>query len=163
MPGYPLCPEVSVSQITKSICEALPEIASRISGPIRLTGHSAGGQLVARMPAMNLREDILDRIEKIVPISPVSDLRPLLQTSINEDLRLDEAEANSESPIFQPAPACPVSVWVGADERPAFLDQARWLADAWDAECHVAPGQHHFDVIDGLRESDSPLMKQLLG
>ena len=163
IPGYPLCPEVSVSQITKSICAAVSELASRVSGPIRLTGHSAGGHLVARLPAMPLSEGTLERIEKIVPISPVSDLRPLLQTSINDDLKLNEEEAKLESPVLQTAPACPVSVWVGADERPAFLDQAQWLADAWDAECHVAPGQHHFDVIDGLRDPDSPLLAQLLG
>lgn len=163
LPGYPLCPEVRVSQITGSISVALAVMAGRVAGPIRLTGHSAGGHLVARMPAMSLSEDILERIENIVPISPVSDLRPLLRTSINDDLNLSEVEALSESPVFQPAPGSPVSVWVGADERPAFLDQARWLADAWDAECHVAPDRHHFDVIDSLCDPNSPLMNRLLG
>lgn len=163
LPGYPLCPDVRVSEITTSVCTALTDMANRASGPIRLTGHSAGGHLVARMPLMPLRREILERIEKIIPISPVADLRPLLQTSINDDLNLDQVEAKTESPIFQPAPCCPVSIWVGADERPAFLDQARWLAEAWDAECHIAPGLHHFDVIDGLRIPDSPLMNEVLG
>ena len=162
LPEYPLCPEVRVSQITTSISAALTEMASRVSGPIRLTGHSAGGHLVARMPSIALRSGIQERLSKIVPISPVTDLRPLLQTSINDDLKLDEAEAKKESPIFLPAPVCAVTVWVGAEERPAFLDQARWLADAWNADCHIAPGQHHFDVIDGLRDADSLLTNELL-
>ncbi len=100
-----------------------------------------------------------------MPISPLSDLRPLMQTKMNDDLRLDAAEAGTESPALQRALRdIPVTVWVGAEERPAFLDQARWLADAWpNAKLHVDPGRHHFDVIDGLRDPDSPLMCALLG
>ena len=78
---------------------------------------------------------------------------------MNSDFRLSEAEAKDESPIFQPAPDCPVTVWVGADERPVFLDQARWLAEAWNAAHVIEPDRHHFDVIDGLETAESPMLK----
>jgi len=83
---------------------------------------------------------------------------------MNRDLRLDDAEAVAESPALLDNPrGIPVTVWVGAEERPAFLDQARWLTEAWpNARLHVDPGRHHFDVIDGLRDADSPLMAAML-
>lgn len=102
------------------------------------------------------------RVEKIVAISPVVDLAPLMQTSMNKDLQLTQAEALRESPVHLPAPHCPVTVWVGADERPVFLDQAQALAQAWGCSEVIEPARHHFDVIEGLIESDSPLMREIL-
>lgn len=163
MPTYDLCPRVRISDITRQVATAISVIARDVAGPIRLAGHSAGGHLVARMlaPGM-LPEDIRDRIAKCVPISPLSDLRPLLQTSMNADFQLDEASALAESPIAMEAPDIPVTVWVGSDERPAFLDQAQWLADAWGCEHVIDPGTHHFDVINGMTRADSPLMRAIL-
>jgi len=81
---------------------------------------------------------------------------------MNDDFKMDEAAAKAESPVFMAPPSTPVTVWVGADERPVFLDQARWLADAWGCERIEVPGKHHFDVIDGLKDPDSPLMRSIL-
>ena len=55
-----------------------------------------------------------------------------------------------------------VTVWVGADERPAFLDQARWLSQAWDAPLVVDDDKHHFDVIEGLDDAQSRMTRCLL-
>ncbi|MDD9716936.1 alpha/beta hydrolase [Dinoroseobacter sp. PD6] len=162
MPGYPLCPEVTIPEITASVRGAIALAARHVAGPIRLTGHSAGGHLVARMPAAGLAPEVLSRVARIVPISPVSDLAPLLRTEMAETLRLTPEIAAAESPLHAPAPDCPVTVWVGAEERPVFLDQARWLAEAWGAQHRIAAGRHHFDVIDDLAEPDGPLTSALL-
>jgi hypothetical protein len=83
---------------------------------------------------------------------------------MNADLQLDDGEALAESPVFgRPRAGLSVTVWVGAAERPAFLDQARWLGEAWGCDVKLAPGRHHFDVIDDLRTPDSPMMTRLLG
>ncbi|WP_424965130.1 alpha/beta hydrolase [Dinoroseobacter sp. S375] len=161
MPSYPLCPEVTIPEITECTRRAIEAAAAEVPGPIRLTGHSAGGHLVARMPAAGLAPEVLARVARILPISPVSDLRPLLKIDLVETLRLTQESAAAESPRLAPAPGIPVDVWVGAEERPVFLDQARWLAEAWSARHHVATGRHHFDVIDDLRAPDSPLMAAL--
>ncbi|MCT8159228.1 alpha/beta hydrolase [Pseudoruegeria sp. SHC-113] len=166
MPSYTLAPEARISEITQEVRRAVEAAATRVRGPIVLTGHSAGGHLVARMlcPDVGLDAEVAARLQKVVPISPLSDLAPLMETSMNADLRIDAAEAVSESPIRHTPLACPATVWVGAEERPAFLDQARWLTEAWEgAELQIDRGRHHFDVIDGLEEAESPLMKVLLG
>ncbi|MBZ4021257.1 alpha/beta hydrolase [Rhodobacter sp. TJ_12] len=163
MPGYDLAPDVKISQISGLVALAVAEVARRFSGPIRLVGHSAGGHLVARLASSNLlTEPVLTRVEKVVPISPVSDLAPLLRTAMNDTFGLDAAEARAESPVHAPAPPMPVTVWVGEDERPAFRDQARWLAEAWGCDLVVEPGKHHFDVIEGL-EDESPLLQAVIG
>ena len=128
-------------------------------------GHSAGGHLVARMLARGmLPETVAGRLSHVMPISPLSDLRPLLQTSMNADLKLEAAEAVAESPIFmEDRVECPVTVWVGSAERPAFLDQARWLSEAWECGLVNDAGKHHFDVVDGLADAESEMLRILLG
>ena len=165
MPSYDLCPDVRISEISKQVAAALAEIANRTQGTIVLAGHSAGGHLVARMTdPLLLGGEVRDRITRIVPISPVADLAPLLQTEMNDILRLDEAEAEAESPVnMTPPHGVDVTIWVGADERPAFLEQAESFARNWGARQVVAEGKHHFDVIDPLAEPDSDLTKALLG
>ena len=160
MPSYTLAPDARISEITREIARAVEGAAALVPGPIRLVGHSAGGHLVSRMLCddVEMHQTVRARIRKAVPISPVGDLRPLLDTSMNATLALDAAEARSESPALLPAPDVPVTVWVGGDERPVFLDQARWLAEAWNAEHRIAPGRHHFDVS----EPDSPLVDAIL-
>ena len=164
MVGYDLCPAVKISEITGQVARAIAAIAGRTTGPIALTGHSAGGHLVARMLAPGvLPEAVRDRVTRTVPIAPLADLEPLLQTSMNDDLGLDLKEAQAESPVRQPKPkGVAVTVWVGADERPALLDQARWLADAWQANLVTIPGKHHFDVIDALADPGSAMVSALL-
>lgn len=164
MPSYTLAPDARVRDMTVETARAVETAAALVRGPVRLAGHSAGGHLVARMGCRDvaLKAEVRDRIARIVPISPVSDLRPLLRTSMNDSLGLDQAEAAAESPVLHDAPDAPVTVWVGAEERPVFLDQAHWLVQAWEAGHRIDPGRHHFDVIDGLRVADSPLTEALL-
>ncbi len=167
IPSYTLVPRARIARITREAAAALAVAAEKIAGPVVLTGHSAGGHLAARMLCADvpLPETVAARLARCVPISPLADLRPLLNTRMNDTLRLDAAEAEAESPALRhKARDVPVTVWVGAEERPAFLDQARWLAEAWPgAALRIAPGRHHFDVIDELRAPDSPLTEALLG
>ncbi|MEE4187434.1 MAG: alpha/beta hydrolase [Roseobacter sp.] len=162
MVQYDLCPDVSIAQITDQIAASVAAIVARTSGPISLTGHSAGGHLVARMLAPEmLAAEVAQRIAAVAAISPVADLRPLLQTSMNADFGMDMAAAEAESPVLQPEPDTPVKIWVGDDERPVFLEQAAALAQAWGVEKVVVAGKHHFDIIDALLSSESDLTEFL--
>lgn len=166
MPSYTLTPEVTIPDITHEMVAALGVASGMVAGPVAVTGHSAGGHLAARMicGGVGLPDGVAERIISCVPISGLFDLRPLIQTEMNLDLRLDMADATAESPVFNtPITAPRITVWVGAEERPVFIDQSRWLAKAWpDAALRIAPGRHHFDVIDALSDPDSPLMGDIL-
>ena len=165
MPSYDLCPEVRISDITQQIAAAVNLVASMVEGPLILAGHSAGGHLVSRMLEPGLLDaEVATRLQHVMPISPVSDLRPLIHTAMNAEFRLDEASAAAESPaLMTDRLDVPITVWVGADERPVFLDQARWLAEAWEVDNVVEESKHHFDVIDGLIDPESEMTRTLLG
>lgn len=162
MPSYDLCPDVRIAQIGDQIAAAVAVAAARVPGPIRLVGHSAGGQLVARMTAPRAGADWQDRLAGVVAISPVADLAPLMRTSMNATLHIDQAEAEAESPVHLPAPPVPVTVWVGGDERPAFLEQAQALRDSWNCRLVVEPEKHHFSIIEGLADPHHALTQTLL-
>ena len=166
IPSYPLAPGARIPEITQSIVVAVKAAASQIGGPIVLTGHSAGGHLVARMGQndVGLPSVVRNRIKTILPISPVADLLPLLQTEMNMSLNLTTSIAKAESPANYPKPdGIDAHIWVGAAERPVFLAQAKLLADNWQAALTVEASKHHFDIIAGLESPSSALMAALLG
>ncbi|MEP6067992.1 MAG: alpha/beta hydrolase [Paracoccaceae bacterium] len=162
MPSYDLCPDVSIAAITQQIAIAITRIADQTKGPIALAGHSAGGHLVARMMAEGmLHTRVFNRISHVAPISPLCDLEPLTKTAMNDDFRMDLAMARAESPLLQSPPTVPVTIWVGAAERPAFVDQARWLASHWGCSIVEDTGKNHFDIIDALEDPNSEIVEWL--
>lgn len=161
-PSYDLCPQVRIADITQQIAAAITQAAAEVAGPITLAGHSAGGHLVARMLAPDVLPDrVAARLAYVMPISPLADLRPLVQTDMNTLFQLDEAAAWAESPIAQPVPQVPVTVLIGAHERPALLDQSGWLGQAWGCRTVIASERNHFDVIDALADPDSDAVTAL--
>lgn len=170
LPGYTLAPEARISAMTQQIGAAIAKAAGLVDGPLRLAGHSAGGHLVTRMICEDgpLPPEVLARIEKVVSISGLHDLRLLQRTRMNDDLRLTDAEAAAESPALRrPVAGARLTCWVGADERPEFLRQSRLMAMAWDGLARTTlveePGHNHFSIIEALTRPDSPLVGALLG
>lgn len=164
IPSYTLAPEARIAGITTEIAAAIGTASGRIAGPLRLAGHSAGGHLVARMACAGgpLADAAAARLARVVSISGVHDLRPLLLTGMNATLGLDPAEARAESPALQrPGPA-PATFWVGAAERPEFLRQTRLIAESWGARDIYEAGRNHFTVVEGLADPGSPLVAELL-
>ncbi len=170
VPSYPLCPQVRIGEITVAIGAALNHAARRVAGPIVACGHSAGGHLAARMGCVDapLDADIAARVTRVVPISGLTDLRPLMATKMNETLRLTPEEARAQSPVLlDPAPIDLIA-WVGDGERPQLRRQTRILALMWEGLArsvrHVeATDRHHFDVIADLADPNSALTAALTG
>lgn len=165
LPSYTLAPEATIPEITAQIGTALTHAAGLVAGPIRLAGHSAGGHLVTRMVCTDspLAPEIRSRVAQVMSISGLHDLRPLLATRMNAQLRLTAASAEAESPaLHRPLPGIPVTAWVGGQERPEFLRQAALLREAWPGtELVVVTGRHHFDVITDLGKANSDLAQIL--
>lgn len=170
MNSYTLAPDARIAEITKEVAHAICVAAERINGPIRLTGHSAGGHLVTRMLCEGvLPDNVANRIVHTLTVSGVHDLRPLLRTRMNETLRLTQNEAELESPaLLTPRPDTRLTCVVGAEERPEFRRQNALLANIWmglgaDAMAVELPDENHFTIIAGLETPDGALTKLLLG
>ena len=160
MPSYTLAPQARIARMTAEVATAITTAAGEIAGPLVVTGHSAGGHLSARMGCSDIH---LSRLARVVPISPLADLSPWMATQMNRDLQLDAAEVASESPArLALRKGVKAHVWVGGQERPAFLWQARTLSERWSCDWTVDPGLHHFNVIEALETPDSPLMRACL-
>jgi hypothetical protein len=115
-----------------------------------------------------LPDAVASRVVQVMSISGVHDLRPLLNTEINQDLRLTLEEAMRESPaLLLPRKTARFVAAVGGDERPEFIRQNDLLANIWHGagveieEMHLA-GLHHFDVIEELERPDGRLLQQIL-
>jgi arylformamidase len=162
MPSYTLAPEARIAAMTEEIARAVEVAASLVAGPVVVTGHSAGGHLSARMGCADV--SLSTAVKRVVPISPLADLDPISLTAMNADLKLDAGEIAAESPAtLSMRPGVQAHVWVGAQERPAFLWQARLLSEAWSCPWTPEAGRHHFDIIDGLKDPASALMSVCLG
>ena len=170
MPSYTLCPQARVGDIVREIGAAISDAAGDIDGPIHLTGHSAGGHLVTRMVAAGspLPADIRARVKTVVSISGVHDLRPLVATGLNKNLRLSAEEATAQSPVLMlPGEDTRLFCWVGGNERAEFIRQNALMASMWlglgaETGAYVEPDRHHFNVIDGLADPRHPLTLTLI-
>lgn len=171
IPSYTLCPDIRIRDIKVEIAAAVAAAASRVDGPIRLIGHSAGGHLVTRLACSDtpLAPDLVARLAHVVSLSGLHDLRPLLNIETNAKLRLDDAEARAESPaLLSPLDGLRLTAWVGGAERAEFRRQNALLANIWTGlgtatACVEEPDRHHFNVLDGLAEPDHPLTRALVG
>lgn len=171
LPQYTLAPEARIAEMTLQIGRAIERAAEVVKGDIRLSGHSAGGHLVTRMVCTDspLSEDVRARVQHTLSISGLHDLRPLMQTDMNAQQRIDSDEAQRESPaLLTPQIGARVTAWVGGGERPEFIRQARLLAMMWDGlDAHtdlVVDGSHdHFSVLEDLQQPDTPITLAFAG
>ncbi len=175
VPSYDLCPAVSIADIIGEMRAAMRELA-KFGRPLVVSGHSAGGHLAACMLATDWRAlDAslpADLVTAAYAISGLFDLRPLVKTSINTALKLDDASAKSASPLFWLAPSRGIlDAVVGGNESAEYVRQSRTIVDAWDAagiatQFATIDGANHFTAIAPLGDPDSPMtlrLKQLAG
>lgn len=163
MPSYTLCPEVRICEITREIGRFIDRLAREVDGEIALTGHSAGGHLVSRMACENapIAAATAGRIKRVLSISGLHDLRPLLKTAMNDIFHMDEAEAVAESAALQrPRSELRVHCCVGGDELMEFRRQNALLATIWyglgiETSAWEIEGTHHCNVIETLADKDS--------
>ncbi|RWC69837.1 MAG: alpha/beta hydrolase [Mesorhizobium sp.] len=170
MPSYTQCPDIRIAGIVTEIGAAISRAAAMVDGPLILTGHSAGGHLASRMVTVTtpLAADVARRIRHVVSISGLHDLRPLMCTDMNATLKIDEHEAQMESPaLLRPLDGVRITCWAGGGERSEFLRQNALLANIWTGlgaitNAVVEPDRHHYDVVDGLADPAHALTRTLI-
>ena len=161
VPSYDLAPQVKLGRILDQVGAALDRLREETGALPVVFGHSAGGHMAAAM----LSEG---RAKAAVAISGVFDLRPLIPTSLNGALALDEVEATALSPIDWPAPAGAVlDCVVGGAESPEFIRQSRDMAERWgragaETRFEALPGLDHFTVLDPLFDAESAIVQRIV-
>ena len=170
IPSYDLCPDVTVEEIVGQMRTMIRELA-RLAQSLVISGHSAGGHLAACMmatdwPALDASLPT-DLVTAVYSISGLFDLAPLVETSINNALRLDAATARAASPLFWTAPRRgSLDAVVGERESAEYFRQSQNIVDAWGAtglatRFGVVPDANHFTAIAPLADPDSPMVLRL--
>jgi acetyl esterase/lipase len=169
IPGYSLAPDVSLTEIVAEISRSLDWLAQNggaygISGPVVLSGWSAGAQLVA----MALDHP---RVTAGLAISGVYDLAPIRDTGLNNALKLTDQEIARLSPLRLPAVHKRLDIAYGTSELPALVfdsirfHEARMAAGAPGRLVPIA-GADHFSILGELRRPDGALVdiaRELVG
>jgi arylformamidase len=161
VPSYDLCPNVRIGDIVEQMRAACSIVQRATNAPVIVAGHSAGGHIAACLLATEAH------VPTAYAISGLFELAPLIPTSINEKLGLDEAEALSLSPLLWPAPeGKTLDAIVGGDESSEYLRQSAAIVAAW-GEDGVATryeeieSANHFTVIASLEDSNSAMCERL--
>jgi arylformamidase len=164
--GYDLCPNVSIAGIIEQIRRACLFLWQRFNRRVFIYGHSAGGHLAAAMVATDWPSLYPKAPDALVPaaysISGVFDLAPLVGISVNQDLRLDAAEARKVSPVFWPLkPDRSFDAVVGGLESSEFKRQSWLIMETWQSAAQTRfeeiPGTNHFTVLDALADPQSAM------
>lgn len=161
VPSYGLCPNVRIGDIVEQMRAAAATLARAHNAPVIASGHSAGGHLAACLLATEAH------VPAAYAISGLFELAPLIPTSINGALHLDQTEAEALSPLLWPAPeGKTLDAVVGGAESGEYLRQSAAIVSAWgqdgvETRYEEIAGANHFTVIAPLADAASPMCERL--
>lgn len=154
MPGYDLCPQVSLPEIGPQLISAVKKTAELFGGGLTVSGHSAGGHLAAWC----LTDVTASRhIDRVVALSGVFEPEPLIGTWLNDRLNLTPEIAARASALRRPvdATATYCIAAYGDRESEQFRLQSEAMAAHWQAAglsakaCRLADTDH-YNVLERL-------------
>ena len=176
--NYALCPLVSLTEIVRQVrasiawCHGNAESFGGDAGRLTLSGHSAGGHLVAMALATDWPGVYglpASLVHRALALSGLFDLRPFPYTYLQPALQLTTAEVLALSPIdLEPLAESRLTVAVGTGESGEFRRQSLDFTAAWQKNgmpCHYVEmaGADHFTALDRLFAGESPLLDALVG
>jgi arylformamidase len=167
--NYALCPAVTLGEIVRQVRAALAWTwanAASFGGDrdrITLSGHSAGGHLVAMALATDWEGGYdlpPDLVKGALAISGLFDLAPFPYSYLQPALQLTWDDVRRLSPVnVVPALAPPLTVAVGGLESAEFRRQSRDFHDLWRSRGLPGSfveleGRDHFTVLDALADRE---------
>jgi len=164
---YTIAPAGTVPQMVSECEAALAALSAAVSpSSVVLVGHSAGAHLAAMVSLVSASAL---RVDRTVLLSGVFDLRPLLHTTVNDPLGLDDAAAAALSPQLLPVVAghAVVVAW-GDNETDAFKEQSRaysahLASTGMEVSAFECTGRHHFDMMDDVVDPRTELGRHSIG
>ena len=162
--NYPLCPEVTLTEIIACLNDAIVAIVEHVDAKTQLRrfilmGHSAGAHMAMHLshhPALN------DRLTGVVALSGIYETSVVCELSVNADVRLSAEEADRWDCLKQmPATGPSYYISAGGAEPSGWIDQSWIMAETLlrrgdDVRFHIAGGAHHFSLVDWLCDSQNP-------
>ncbi len=160
--NHELCPQVRIGDIVSQTRDAVSWVANNASklnidpSRISISGHSAGGHLVAMMLATDwssygLQQDLF---VGAISLSGLFDLRPFPHSWLQPSLNLTKDEVIENSPIFLPVSTrASVLLRYGGLEQSEFARQSQAYAEHLTAshvfvDCRAIERADHFTVLD---------------
>ena len=162
--NYPLCPEISLTDIVKSLERAVDKLLELVTRDIIdpkfiLFGHSAGAHLAAHL---SHHPRLQGRLVGVVALTGIYETEVVRHIAVNDDIRMTPQEAErwcviTNLPIVGPK----YYIAVGGDEPSGWIDQSWQLADALSKrgerlKFRIVQAANHFDLVDKLSNSDTP-------
>ena len=171
--NYALVPSVDLDELVRQVRASIAWVhanARSFGGdPARITvsGHSAGGHLVAMLLATDWSGfgAPADVVKGGCAISGLYDLEPIRLCYLNGVLGLSAEAARRNSPVhLKPSGRAPLTLTLGEDEGPEYHRQTDDLAAAWRAhgvpiDIVDAAGLDHFSIISELERPDTALAR----
>lgn len=147
---YTLAPAATVGTMIDECVRAVESVVRTLQpSAVTLSGSSAGAHLAAHVA---LRASV--RIDRLILLSGMFQLQPLLGTYIAEPLDLDEATAASWSVPLDRRPEAQLFVLHGEHETAAFKAQSARLAARWGVPVVEVCDRNHFDLVHDLAAID---------
>src|SRR5689334_6417978 len=173
--NYALVPSVDLDELVRQVRASVAWVhanARSFGGdPARITvsGHSAGGHLVAMLLATEWSQlgAPADVLKAGCGISGLYDLEPIRLCYLNDVLQLSAESARRLSPVhLERAGEAPLVLAVGADEGPEYQRQTNDLATAWGRrgapiEVVDAVGHDHFSIVAELERPGTALARTI--
>lgn len=174
--GYDLCPDVTLDELVAETRRALIWLYQNIENHggdrdrLFISGNSAGAHLCAMLLGYDWTQEGLpaDLIKGAVLTTGIYDIRPVLDISVNNDIRLDTDAAHRNSPMLSPPrhPA-PLVAAVGGNEAEGWQRQTRdyvAMCRSKGIECDYMelPGEDHFSLGTILADDDCLLTQAIL-
>lgn len=172
--NYDLVPSVTLEELLDQCRQAIGFLYRNAEkfrvnpDKIYLSGHSAGGHIVAMLMATEWHRFSkglpADIIKGGLSISGIHDLIPIMHAQfLNSVLQLNEERALALSPInLRPSTKTPLCTAVGANEKAEYLRQAQALNASWSAnlkETLIVPNTNHFTILERLIDPSHALFK----
>lgn len=171
--NYPLCPNVNIGDIIASARKAIHAVLGitakgDTTPPLILAGHSAGAHLAVEMALHDWGGYKECRIAGLLAISGLYDLQPLIATSLNKALRLDQKEARKLSPAFRAKHTnIPAIFAVGAFETREFHWQSEQMHNHWlhannPGTLLTLANEDHFSILRSFVEPNGKFLESCL-
>ena len=156
--NYPLCPDVSMTQMMTHLGTGIDEVMKMLDAgghhqPIIMFGHSAGAHIALHL---SHHPKLANRLAGIAALSGIYETELVRELAVNEDVRLSKDEAHKWNCLtHMPAVGPAYYIAVGGAEPSGWIDQSWEMANALSRRgdrvtFHICSGAHHFSLVDRL-------------